>query len=363
MGVSSVITQDILLQTLKSFQLNADIASCKPYGCGHINSTQLVTDSYGKHYIFQRISEHAFKDVPALMENIDLVTSFLRKKNTDSRAILSLVRALDGKAYVKNEYGYWRIYNFIEDTICLQSAESDADFYESAIAFGRFQQSLNDFPVEKLHETIPNFHNTPDRFRIFREVLAKDPMNRAKDVQAEIDFIFSQEEAVSTAQRMRERGELPERVTHNDTKLNNVLLDASTRKALCVVDLDTVMPGLSIFDFGDSIRFGAATAAEDEKDLDKVAMSLDRFRVYTRGFVQSCPGLTQNELAMLPMGARTMTLECGMRFLTDYIDGDHYFAVHREGQNLDRCRTQLKLVRDMENKWDAMHKIVTEEKA
>ena len=217
--------------------------------------------------------------------------------------------------------------------------------------------------MEKLHETIPDFHNTPDRFRLFREVLAKDPMNRAKDVQAEIDFIFSQEEAVSSAQHMLERGELPTRVTHNDTKLNNVLLDAATRKALCVIDLDTVMPGLSIFDFGDSIRFGAATADEDERDLDKVSMSLSRFRVYTRGFVQSCPGLTENELAMLPMGARTMTLECGMRFLTDYIDGDHYFTVHREGHNLDRCRTQLKLVRDMVGKWDAMQKIVMEEKA
>ncbi|MBE6971660.1 MAG: aminoglycoside phosphotransferase family protein [Ruminococcaceae bacterium] len=361
--MSNVITKDILLQTLKGFQINGDVTYCEPYGFGHINSTQLVVDQSGKRYIFQKISERAFKDVPALMENIDLVTSFLREKSADPRTVLTLVYALDGSSYVKNEYGYWRVYDFVEDTICLQSAETDMDFYESAIAFGRFQQNLNDFPVEKLHETIPNFHNTPDRFRIFREVLAKDPLNRAKDVQAEIDFIFSQEEAVSTAQRMLERGELPARVTHNDTKLNNVLLDAATRKALCVIDLDTVMPGLSIFDFGDSIRFGAATAAEDEKDLSKVTMSLDRFRVYTRGFVQACPGLTDNEISMLPMGARTMTLECGMRFLTDYIDGDHYFAVHREGHNLDRCRTQLKLVRDMESKWGEMHKIIAEEKA
>ncbi len=361
--MSNVITKDVLLHTLQNFQLNGDVTYCEPYGCGHINSTQLVVDESSKRYIFQKISERAFKDVPALMENIDLVTSYLRERSTDPRTVLTLVHALDGKAYVKNEHGYWRVYDFVEDTICLQSVESDTDFYESAIAFGRFQQELNGFPVEKLHETIPNFHNTPDRFRIFREVLAKDPMNRAKDVQAEIDFIFSQEEAVSTAQRMLERGELPARVTHNDTKLNNVLLDAATRKALCVIDLDTVMPGLSIFDFGDSIRFGAATADEDEKNLDKVTMSLDRFRIYTRGFVQSCPGLTANEVAMLPMGARTMTLECGMRFLTDYIDGDHYFAVHREGHNLDRCHTQLKLVRDMESKWDAMHKIVMEEKA
>lgn len=361
--MSRVITKDILLHTLKAFRFNGKVTFCEPYGFGHINSTQLITDESGKRYILQKISDHVFKDVPALMENIDLVTSYLRERAADPRTVLTLVRAKDGSSYVKNEFGYWRVYDFVENTICLQRAETDMDFYESAIAFGRFQQLLQEFPVEKLHETIPDFHNTPDRFRLFREVLAKDPMNRAKDVQAEIDFIFSQEEAVSSAQHMLERGELPTRVTHNDTKLNNVLLDAATRKALCVIDLDTVMPGLSIFDFGDSIRFGAATADEDERDLDKVSMSLSRFRVYTRGFVQSCPGLTENELAMLPMGARTMTLECGMRFLTDYIDGDHYFTVHREGHNLDRCRTQLKLVRDMVGKWDAMQKIVMEEKA
>ena len=224
-----------------------------------------------------------------------------------------------------------------------------------------YWRALKDFPVEKLHTTIPNFHNTPDRYRLFREAIARDPMGRVKDVQPEIDFILSHEETVCRPQHMLEEGRLPQRVTHNDTKLNNVLLDAENHKALCVIDLDTVMPGLSIFDFGDSIRFGASTADEDERDLTKVTMSLDRFRAFTRGFVRSCPGLTETELDMLSDGARTITLECGMRFLTDYIDGDHYFATQREGQNLDRCRTQLKLVYDMERKWADMQRIVKEE--
>ena len=193
-------------------------------------------------------------------------------------------------------------------------------------------------------------------------MLQKDPMGRAKAVEKEIGFYLEREQQMQTLQKMRESGELPLRVTHNDTKLNNVLLDASTRKALCVIDLDTVMPGLSLYDFGDSIRFGAATAAEDEKDLNKVTMSLDLFRIYTRGFLNACPGLTAQELDMLPMGAKTMTLECGLRFLTDYLDGDHYFSVHREGQNLDRTRTQIKLVQDMEAKWNQMHRIVQEER-
>ena len=361
--MSNVITKDILLETLKNFQLDGDVISCEPYGQGHINSTQLVVCTSGKRYIFQKISTRAFKDVPALMENIDLVTSYLRRKATDPRTVLTLVYTPDGKAFCENDHGFWRVYDFVEGSICLQRAETDEDFYQSAVAFGNFQQQLGGFPVEKLHETIPNFHNTPDRFRLFREAIAKDPMGRVKDVQAEIDFIMAHEEAVCRPQKMLEAGILPPRVTHNDTKLNNVLLDAEKRTSLCVIDLDTVMPGLSIFDFGDSIRFGAATAAEDEKDLSKVTMSLDRFRAYTRGFVKSCPGLTEAELDMLADGARTMTLECGMRFLTDYIDGDHYFAVHREGHNLDRCRTQLKLVADMESKWDEMQRIVKEERA
>ena len=354
------IQQDALLHTLRGFTLDGEVVSCIPYGGGHINSTHLVTDCTGTRYILQRINNHVFRDVDALMDNICMVTDYLHRDGCEE-GTLTFIPTRDGRYYTQNEYGYWRMYRFVEDSVCLQAPESDEDFYESAVAFGRFQQALKDFPVEKLHTTIPNFHNTPDRYRLFREAIARDPMDRVKDVQPEIDFILSHEETVCRPQHMLEEGRLPQRVTHNDTKLNNVLLDAENHKALCVIDLDTVMPGLSIFDFGDSIRFGASTADEDERDLTKVTMSLDRFRAFTRGFVRSCPGLTETELDMLSDGARTITLECGMRFLTDYIDGDHYFATQREGQNLDRCRTQLKLVYDMERKWADMQRIVKEE--
>lgn len=251
------------------------------------------------------------------------------------------------------------MYRFVGG-FCLEAPESPEDFYQSAIAFGQFQYQLADFPAETLTETIPEFHNTIDRYRIFREVLARDPMGRAAGVRGEIQFLLDREDRAGTLQRMRESGELPLRVTHNDTKLNNVLLDQETRKPLCVLDLDTVMPGLSAYDFGDSIRFGAATAAEDEKDLSKMTMDLDLFRIYTEGFVKACPSLTPMELKMLPMGAWTMTLEVGLRFLTDYLDGDRYFKTAYEDHNLDRCRTQLKLAWDMEQKWAEMEKIAAE---
>ena len=250
------------------------------------------------------------------------------------------------------------MYAFIEDSLCLQQPQTPSDFYESAVAFGQFQQMLKEFPAHTLHETIPNFHNTPDRYRIFREVLKKDPVGRVKEVQSEIDFVLSREQEAGTLLQLLEAGKLPLRVTHNDTKLNNVMLDEKTRKALCVIDLDTVMPGLSLYDFGDSIRFGAASAPEDEQDLSKMEMRLDRFETFTKGFLSACPDLTDTELELLPMGAKLMTLECGVRFLTDYLDGDHYFATHRPGQNLDRARTQFKLVADMEQKWEQMHHIV-----
>ena len=349
--------QNILMQ----FPLDGSVSSCERYGCGHINVTYLVVTTTGHRYILQKINHHIFRNVPALMENISSVTNYLRKQMDDPRRVLTVVNTNDGSAYYFDGEGYWRLYEFVEGSICLQQPETPEDFYQSAVAFGEFQQQLNNFPADTLHETIPNFHNTVDRYRIFHEVLAADPMGRAKDVQAEIDFVLAREQEAGTLVRLLGEGKLPLRVTHNDTKLNNVMLDDQTRTPLCVIDLDTVMPGLSAYDFGDSIRFGAATAAEDEKDLSKMEMSLDLFRIFTRGFLKACPGLTDLEKEMLPMGAKLMTLECGVRFLTDYIDGDHYFSVHREGHNLDRCRTQFKLVADMESKWDRMAQIVKEE--
>ena len=349
------------LAILRQFCLDAEPASCTPYGCGHINRTYLVATAGGRCYILQKINHHTFRDVAGLMENIELVTEHLRRKSPDPRSVLTLIRTKDGKSYLEADDGYWRVFRFVEDSICLQQPESDADFYESAVGFGTFQQLLSDFPAEKLHETIPNFHNTPDRYRAFHETLTRDPMHRAAQVQPEIEFALARQAEMAALQNALDAGELPLRVTHNDTKLNNVLFDAKTRRALCIIDLDTVMPGSALYDYGDSIRFGAATAAEDERELDKMEMSLERFRVFTRGYVRACPGLTQKELELLPLGAKVMTMECGVRLLTDHIDGDNYFSIHREGQNLDRAHTQFKLVADMERKWDKMKEIVNEE--
>ncbi len=351
-----------LNKTLRCFALDGEPVSCEIYGCGHINVTYLAVTASGRRYILQKINDRTFRDVDGLMENISRVTQFLRTRTDDPRSILTLVPTLSGESWLRNEEGCWRVYDFVENSLCLQLPESPADFYESAEGFGRFQQLLSQFPADTLHEVIPNFHNTPDRYRIFHEVLEKDPMGRAAALQPDIEFFLRREEEMATLQNMRVSGTLPTRVAHNDTKLNNVLLDAETRKALCVIDLDTVMPGLSLYDYGDSIRFGAATAAEDEKDLSKVTMSLELFRIYTKGFLHACPGLTDAEVQMLPMGAKTMTLECGLRFLTDYLDGDHYFSIHYPDQNLDRARTQIKLVQDMEEKWQTMKEIVEEER-
>ena len=313
-------------------------------------------------YILQKINNHIFKNVKELMENIGAVTDYLRARTNDTRSVMQIIKTTDGKPYLycEGDDSYWRMYAYVEDSICLQAAETLEDFRQSAVAFGNFQQQLKDFPAATLHESIPNFHNTVDRYRIFKETLARDPEGRAKDVQPEIQFVLDHEKDAGAIVNLLQTGELPLRVTHNDTKLNNVMLDAKTRKPLCVIDLDTVMPGSSLYDYGDSIRFGAASAAEDEQDLSKVFMRLDLFDTYTKGFLSACPGLTDKEREMLPMGAKLMTLECGVRFLTDYLDGDHYFAVHRDGQNLDRARTQFKLVADMEAKWEEMRKIVQE---
>lgn len=344
---------------LNQFRLAGGVISCEPYGCGHINRTFLVVTDSGRRYILQGLSTVAFQDIPGLMENVGAVTRHLAKKVSEERGCLHLVPTVDGADYYHDgAEGYWRVYDFVEDSLCLQTPETPEDFYQSAVAFGTFQRQLADFPAETLHETIVNFHNTPDRYAKFKAVLAEDRLGRARDAQYEIREFLKREADGATLMNMLHDGKLPLRVTHNDTKLNNVMLDAKTRKPLCVIDLDTVMPGLLAFDFGDSIRFGAATAAEDERDLSKVSMNLELYRIFTRGFISACPQLTEEEYRSLAWGARIMTLECGLRFLTDYLDGDRYFATHREGQNLDRCRTQLKMVQDMEGKWEQMLALV-----
>ena len=343
-----------------AFQLDGNPVSCEVFGHGHINYTLKVHTDTGAEYILQRINTYVFKQPVVLMNNVSAVTEYLRQRVEEPRMALHFIPTSEGKFYHLDEEGqYWRMYDFVGG-FCMDMPETDQDFYQSALAFGRFQSMLADFPAETLVETIPEFHNTIDRYRQFKEVLAKDPMGRLAGVKAEVDFLMERQELAGTLQRMRQSGELPLRVTHNDTKLNNVLLDRQTRKSLCVLDLDTVMPGLSLYDYGDSIRFGAATAEEDEKDLSKVSMDIHLFEIYTKGYMEACPTLTDREVEMMPMGALIMTLEVGLRFLTDYIDGDHYFKTKYEDHNLVRARTQLKLVADMQSKWDEMNRIVAE---
>ena len=358
------ISIDKVLKAFSMFNTDVTVISCAPYGNGHINDTFLVTskceDNNKKRYILQSININVFKKPQEVMHNIGLVTSFLSEQTDDKRKVLSLVYTKDGKTYFNDEDGrYWRLYDFVEDSICLQLPETTEDFYQSAIAFGEFQKLLNDFPVEKLFETIPDFHNTPDRYNNFLNAVNNDSCNRVKNVAEEIAFVNERKDFYSVLFDNSKKGNLPLRVTHNDTKINNVMLDSKTRTALCVIDLDTIMPGFSVNDFGDSIRFGASTAAEDEKDLDKVEMDINLFETYAKGFIKGCGGLlTNEEIMLMPEGAKMMTIECGMRFLTDYLEGDTYFKTKYPEHNLDRCRTQFKLVKDMEAKWDKMKEIV-----
>lgn len=357
-----------VMEVIGNFDFQGLLEECVPFGSGHINDTYRLTFRTAdgtKRYILQKMNKNIFTKPEELMENVSGVTSWLKTKIKENggdveRETLNLLMDSHGRPFYKDSYGeYWRVYLFIEDATCFDLVENDNDFYQSAVAFGHFQRLLADYPAETLHETIENFHNTPDRFRRFQEAAAADSCGRASKVQEEIRFVLDREALAHTLCDLQAEGKLPLRVTHNDTKLNNIMIDDHTGRAICVIDLDTVMPGLSANDFGDSIRFGASTAAEDEKDLSKVSCDLHLYEVYVRGFIEGCGGaLTETELDVLPMGAILMTFECGMRFLTDYLEGDHYFKIHREGHNLDRCRTQLKLVKDMEEKLPLMKAIV-----
>ena len=356
-------------EAIAHFQYEGRLIKDIPFGNGHINDTFLLTSEVRKmgrmKVILQRMNKKVFEDPVLLMENIMGVTSYLRDKITESggdpdRETLSVIPALDGKPFYKDSFGdYWRSYVFNTDAASYDQVEDPEQFYQSGVAFGNFQRLLADYPADTLFEVIEGFHDTKARFEVFKRAVREDVMGRAAKAQEEIHFVLDREELAGYLGECQERGELPLRVTHNDTKLNNVMIDNKTGKGVCVIDLDTVMPGLAVNDFGDSIRFGASTAAEDETDLSKVSCSMELFEAYTKGFIEGCGGsLTAREIELLPMGAKVMTYECGMRFLTDYLQGDVYFKTHRADHNLDRCRTQFKLVQDMEEKWKLMKEIV-----
>ena len=362
--------ENTLSEVLAAYAFAGEVVGAARFGQGHINDTFCVYTQTAEgdcvRYILQRMSAAAFKHPDQLMQNIVGVTDYLRdlieKNGGDAaRETMTVLRTKNGAAYfTDSEGGAWRVYPFVENTLCLQKAETPELFYASAKAFGNFQRMLKDYPADTLFETIEKFHDTENRLANFEKALAADKLGRAKDCAPEIAFVKAHAADCSVALEALRAGRLPLRVTHNDTKLNNILIDKDTGEGICVIDLDTVMPGLSINDFGDSIRFGANHSAEDERDLSKVNFDLPLFDIYTKGFLEGAAGtLTDAEKEYLPWGAKLMTLECGLRFLTDYLDGDHYFHdISRPRQNLDRARTQLKLVKDMEEQFDAMAAVV-----
>ncbi len=357
----------VLQEVLSAYTFPTTLIGAVRYGQGHINDTYCVLcqpqDGDCIRYILQGLSP-AFQKPDELMENMVGITCYIAQKvaqngGDPTRETITLVKTADGKDYYTDGSGkVWRLTNFIENTDCYQRATPEL-FEASARSFGNFQYMLQDYPAHTLHEPIARFHDTENRYEKFIEALQADKLGRAAEVAAEIKFVTDRKDDCSVAMQALRDGKLPLRVTHNDTKLNNILIDRATGEGICVIDLDTTMPGLSINDFGDSIRFGANHSAEDEKDLSKVNFDINLFEAYTRGFLAGARGsLTKNELEYLPWGAKLMTLECGIRFLTDYLDGDNYFRIHYPEQNLDRCRTQFKLVSDMEKQFQAMHDVV-----
>lgn len=348
-----------------AFDFKGEVASYRMFGNGHINDTYLVEMADGGRYVLQRINHEVFKKPWEVMENTVGVTEFLRKKiiaagGDPMRETLNVIFTKDGKSYYKDEIGcYWCAKAFIADATSFDLPRTPKDLFESGAGFGRFQKLLADYPVETLYETIPNFHNTPSRFNDFKAAVAADPLGRVKEVQEEIEFVLAHESDCHVLHDLLNEGKIPLRVTHNDTKLSNIMIDNATGKAICVIDLDTVMPGFVVHDFGENIRYGAATSVEDEPDLSKMNLDLELFDVCASGFLSECgDSLNEYEFEMLPMGAKIMTFENGMRFLADYISGDVYYRIHYPTQNLNRARAQYKLVRDMERDWDKMHKIL-----
>ena len=361
------ITLSLLQSAANAFDFGGPVlCDAHHYGEGHINDTFVVwREDHSKRFILQRINTDTFTNPVGLMENVCGVTRHLRAKilaegGDPARETLNVIPTLSGSTcYLDADGGAWRAYDFVEDTICLQQVGSEADFRTVAETLGKFQNQLADYPASTLHETIARFHDTPNRYANFEKALAADALGRAKNIAPEIEFIHAREQDCHVLLDQLAAGEIPLRVTHNDTKINNVLIDAATGKGICVIDLDTVMPGLSAYDFGDSIRTGANDCAEDEPDQSKVHFDLHLYEVFAKGYLSTAgASMSMAEKKSLAWGARLMTLECGIRFLTDYLEGDHYFHIARPDYNLDRARTQFTLVRQMEEVFDQMLEIV-----
>jgi len=350
------------------FAIAGEFVSGEEIYSGHINSTYMVTftrpDGEENRYILQRINANVFKDPHAVMRNVETVTrhinwKVLRVKRDMGGQTLNLYPARGGRFYASGEGGgIWRCYNFIEGCRTYDIVENAGQAYQAAQAFGSFQDLVSDIPVEDIEETIPDFHNTPKRYDRLMEVVAQDPLGRLASAQKEIDFIKSHEGIVSKLIDLRDAGLIPERITHNDTKINNVMIDTETEEAVCVIDLDTVMPGLALYDFGDMVRTAVSPAAEDEQDLSKVAVRMPIFEALAEGYLNACECLCDTEIENLPFSGKLISLEIGIRFLTDYLEGDVYFKTHRDGHNLDRARTQLQLVKMLEDCEPEMEAIV-----
>lgn len=361
------VTEPILRAAANAFDFGGPVVcDARHYGEGHINDTFVVwREDHSKRFILQRINTDTFTDPVGLMDNICGVTQHLREKilaagGDPARETLNVIPTLSGAAcHLDAEGGAWRAYDFVEDTICLQQVGSEADFRTVAETLGKFQNQLADYPASTLHETIARFHDTPNRYANFEKALAADALGRAKDIAPEVAFIHAREKDCHVLLDLLAAGEIPLRVTHNDTKINNVMLDEDTDHAVCVIDLDTVMPGLVLYDFGDMVRTVTPPTEEDEEDLSKVRMRMPMFQSIVEGYLQAAHGfLTQAEIDQLAFSGKLITLEIGIRFLTDYLEGDQYFKVSRPGHNLIRCRTQLKLVECIEQELPAMEQYV-----
>lgn len=355
-------------EIIRVFNIEGEIQSVEPFGSGHINDTLCATIQQNgqiKKYVLQRMNTEIFQDPQGLMNNVIKVTEYLKKiiqsRGGDiSRETLHFYPTKDGQLFYRDPEGQcWRLEDLVQNTKSYDMATTPEMFMNTGIAFGQFMADLADFPAEELVEVIPNFHHTGKRFETFESEVKANKAGRLDSCREDVEFALARKELALSLVRQLETGELPLRVTHNDTKINNILMDETTDQPICIIDLDTIMPGACAYDFGDSIRFGASSAEEDEPDLSKVYMRMDLFEAFTKGYMQAVgKTLTPAEAKSLAIGAAVITFETGIRFLGDYLNGDTYFKVHRPGQNLDRARTQFKLVADMESKMDEMQAIV-----